>query len=536
MLTGRLVPRAVALAGIAGLGLLGLTALPAVAAPHHPAAAAQGRPQWLRSNTGATHSPKVLNQLAGVHSAVINGPQAAADASTVSGAPQGIDVSSNQEKQSGGIKWSTIASDGIKFAAIKVTEGAYYTNSYALTDLPAAQAAGLTTVAYAFAIPNGGVDGSVHYSASPVVQADDLVNYLASNKLTVPPVMLDIENDPYAGSDGSTGSCYGLSQSAMVSWISGFDAEIQARTGRLPFIYTNPSWWTTCTGGSTAFSQLPVWTASWTTASTPSLPAGWRTWNLWQYTSSGTVKGIAGNVDLDQLNPNVITLLDPGAQQDPAGSALASPLPVTPFTVSPAPALTYTAAGLPPGLTIDSATGQISGTPAQTGSYQATVTATGASGTTGSVSFTWDAYGTITATQPANQSTVAGTPVSLAVQATDSAPGYSPSFTAAGLPPGLSISRSGLITGWPDSPGTYNPTIRAVDGLGSVGTATFSWSVSAAPAAGPAGAIKLKLNGKCLDDSGNQTANGTKIVIWTCNGTAPQRWTVVKDQTVRIHG
>jgi GH25 family lysozyme M1 (1,4-beta-N-acetylmuramidase) len=535
-----------AVATVACLALLGLTALPSVASAGRTAGqgVAHAKPQWLRSNTGYTHSPQLLRELAGpAHSGttVINGPRAAATAGPVAGAAQGIDVSSHQESQSGGINWKTIAGDGIKFAAVKSTEGAYYTNPYALTDLPGAQSAGLTTVAYAFAIPNGGSNGSVHYSSSPAVQADDLVNYLTGNGLTVPPVMLDIENDPYAGplpgGDGTTGSCYGLSQSAMVSWISGFNAEIQARTGQLPIIYTNPSWWSTCTGGSTVFGQTPIWAASWTTASSPSLPAGWSTWNLWQYTDMGVVTGITGNTDLDQLNPGLITLLNPGIQHDPAASAIQT-LKVTPFTVSPAPSLTFTQSGLPAGLTIDTTTGQITGTtPAVPGPSHVIVTATDPGpGTTGTATFTWDVYGTITVTPGTNQSTVAGAPVYQQMTAADSASGYSPSFTASGLPGGVSISSNGLITGWPDSPGTYNSTVTATDSLNGSGSASFTWTVSAAPGTGPTGPVRLDAGGKCLNDVGNSSANGTQTDIWTCNGSTSQKYTYAQDESLRIHG
>jgi hypothetical protein len=30
---------------------------------------------------------------------------------------------------------------------------------------------------------------------------------------------------------------------------------------------------------------------------------------------------------------------------------------------------------------------------------------------------------------------------------------------------------------------------------------------------------------KCLDVTGNGTANGTKVEIWDCNGGANQKWT-----------
>ncbi|MEV6175745.1 lectin [Streptomyces sp. NPDC052015] len=44
------------------------------------------------------------------------------------------------------------------------------------------------------------------------------------------------------------------------------------------------------------------------------------------------------------------------------------------------------------------------------------------------------------------------------------------------------------------------------------------------------------VNGKCLDVDNAQTADGTKVQIWTCNGTAAQRWTISGDGTLRALG
>ena len=41
---------------------------------------------------------------------------------------------------------------------------------------------------------------------------------------------------------------------------------------------------------------------------------------------------------------------------------------------------------------------------------------------------------------------------------------------------------------------------------------------------------------KCLDDDTGSSANGAKVQIWDCNGTAAQNWAVGTDGTVRING
>jgi hypothetical protein len=33
-------------------------------------------------------------------------------------------------------------------------------------------------------------------------------------------------------------------------------------------------------------------------------------------------------------------------------------------------------------------------------------------------------------------------------------------------------------------------------------------------------------SGLCVDASGNGTANGTKIILWSCAGSANQHWTL----------
>jgi O-glycosyl hydrolase len=86
---------------------------------------------------------------------------------------------------------------------------------------------------------------------------------------------------------------------------------------------------------------------------------------------------------------------------------------------------------------------------------------------------------TVTVTNPGHQTTATGTAVSLQVHATDSAAGQTLSYSATGLPAGLSISSStGLISGTPTTAGTSSVTVTATDTTGASGSASFTWTVS----------------------------------------------------------
>ncbi len=91
---------------------------------------------------------------------------------------------------------------------------------------------------------------------------------------------------------------------------------------------------------------------------------------------------------------------------------------------------------------------------------------------------------TVTVSNPGSQTSTAGTAVSRQITATDSAPGQTLTFTATGLPAGLSISSSGLITGTPTTAGTSSVTVTATDTTGATGSASFSWTVNASGGSG----------------------------------------------------
>jgi beta-glucosidase len=84
---------------------------------------------------------------------------------------------------------------------------------------------------------------------------------------------------------------------------------------------------------------------------------------------------------------------------------------------------------------------------------------------------------TVGVVNPFGYSSPKGTAVSFAIQAVDSNTAQTPTFTATGLPPGITIASNGTISGSGSTLGTYTVTVTATDSKGVSGTATFVWSV-----------------------------------------------------------
>ena len=328
------------------------------------------------------HSPQLLQQLAAPSSSA-----AAMNQATALTTVRGIDVASYQHQNGTAIGWASVARTGYKFAAIKTTEGNYYVNPYAISDIVSAMSAGLYATVYHFAIPN---------ITTGAVQAQFALKYskYRSGGRALP-LMLDIEYDPYVSTD-HTNECYGLSAAAMRTWISSFVSTARSATGQYPIIYTTANWWDTCTGSSTAFGADPMWVAAYGVSSPP-MPAGWPAYTFWQYSSAGTVSGVStsGGTDLSYFNPSVVGLIDPGSRASKGGAKVG--LQVASLDALARATLKFTASGLPPGLSITAAgdiTGTIKkGTAGAVKTYRATVTAKNGAGATASATFSWQVTG-----------------------------------------------------------------------------------------------------------------------------------------------
>jgi sugar lactone lactonase YvrE len=190
------------------------------------------------------------------------------------------------------------------------------------------------------------------------------------------------------------------------------------------------------------------------------------------------------------VNSNSFSIVIAGGPSSPTSFSAASPATGTngtPYSYTfaangfPAPTYSIASGALPPGLTLNAVTGELTGTPTVTGSFgPITLNASNGSGTLTSAPFNILINGAPTAFSaqtPGNG--VVGTPYTYSFVANGlPAPTYS--VLSGTLPTGLTLNASGLLSGTPTAAGTFGPiVVQASNGAGSVNSAIFSITISA---------------------------------------------------------
>ncbi len=199
---------------------------------------------------------------------------------------EGIDVSYWQST----INWSSVAGDGVVYAFIRVSDGNPAEGGTYDTQFQAnwtnALAAGVIRGPYQFFRP----------SDDPVAQADLVISEIGGSMTPgdLPPV-LDVE------------ATDGLGASTVAAGIGDWIDRIESQLGVTPIIYTGKYFWQDNVQSS-AYSDYPLWHAQYTSAACPNIADQWTEWAFWQYTSSGSVAGISGNVDRNVFNGTMADL------------------------------------------------------------------------------------------------------------------------------------------------------------------------------------------------------------------------------------
>jgi prepilin-type N-terminal cleavage/methylation domain-containing protein len=210
-------------------------------------------------------------------------------------------------------------------------------------------------------------------------------------------------------------------------------------------------------------------------------------------------------------------LTTPGPQTTVLGDAVALPLALTGGTGP----FAWTATGLPTGLTLNATTGLISGTPATTSTGNVTVTVTDKFLKTTTATFAWAVIPrpTVTTSLTAYAGTAGTAIIPLTMAATSGTPAYT--WTAANLPPGVTITSAGVVSGIPINGTRFLTVVTVTDSLGVKATKSFVFNVAApnpayvkvtAPVADRSDAVNASVSIPLTASGGSNT------YTWTATG------------------
>jgi GH25 family lysozyme M1 (1,4-beta-N-acetylmuramidase) len=192
---------------------------------------------------------------------------------------EGIDISEWQ----GSIDWAAVKS-AKAYAIIRVSDGTYQDKTFNF-NWATAKNVGILRGVYQFFEPGG----------DPIVQANLLLSKMGPMTPGMLPPMLDVE--------ASGGQSPATIEAHIQQWVD----HVKNATGRDPIIYTG-SWFWNPKVQSNNQTYLPLAHAQYCNNCCPNLPAAWTTWAIWQYSSTGKVPGIGGNVDLDKWNGDLASV------------------------------------------------------------------------------------------------------------------------------------------------------------------------------------------------------------------------------------
>ncbi|WP_103110498.1 GH25 family lysozyme [Brevibacillus reuszeri] len=186
-----------------------------------------------------------------------------------------IDVSHHQKT----IDWKKVVADGVRGVFIKATEGVGYTDPLFRTNVQGALAAGVKVGFYHYCRPETGNTAEK--------EAESFLAAVAGLQATLPHV-LDAEGD--AAKIGAT---------KLTDWCHSWLETVEKRSGHSVMVYTGASFAKTYLGAKLA--KWPLWVAHYGVNQPMENPI-WQRWSVFQYTSSGKVSGIAGNVDMNEMD------------------------------------------------------------------------------------------------------------------------------------------------------------------------------------------------------------------------------------------
>jgi len=194
----------------------------------------------------------------------------------------GIDVARFQ----GEIDWRTAGQNGVNFAFIKATEGGDHLDENFQQNWADARSAGVLRGAYHF----------YYFCRTAAEQANWFINNVPRDEKALPPV-LDMEWNHMSR------TCRLRPNPAKVrSEMRVYLARVTKHYGKRPVIYVTPNF----------YKENQLWRVEgyhfWlrTVAGHPTEVYPGRPWTFWQYSSTGQVPGIEGNVDVNAFAGSVV--------------------------------------------------------------------------------------------------------------------------------------------------------------------------------------------------------------------------------------
>ena len=189
----------------------------------------------------------------------------------------GIDVS----KWNGNIDWTAVRNSGVSYVIIRCgyrgsTGGSLIEDPTYRKNIKGAKAAGLQVGVYFFTQAINEVEA--------VEEASMVLNLISGQGVTLP-VYLDVE--------ASGGRADGIGKDMRTRVCKAFCQTIQ-NSGYKAGVYANKTWFTSYIN-TASLTNYKIWLAQY--AATPTYTA--TRYDMWQYSSKGSVAGISGNVDMN---------------------------------------------------------------------------------------------------------------------------------------------------------------------------------------------------------------------------------------------
>jgi hypothetical protein len=228
--------------------------------------------------------------------------------------------------------------------------------------------------------------------------------------------------------------------------------------------------------------------------------------DLWSNAAGGCVAtgGVKDSVEITS----------PGTQTSNVGAHVSLPIQGSSTAGNP---LTWSAAGLPAGLTISPSTGTVTGTPTTAGTSGVTVTATDATGAKKAVSFNWTVKAAVSGPIKGDHGKCLD----------DFGSG-----TANGNKVDIWTCNGTGAQAWTFTNGALSVLGKCLDDVsqGGAGAKLVIWTCNGHKAQTWSHNSKdeyvLKLNGLCLTDPSGSSTDGTQVLIRTCRNFADQHWTL----------